>query len=221
MQVDSSKVAASLVLSLCADHASKPSCDQACMNRPKENEQIAAVRRWVETVVIGLNLCPFAKRELIADRVRFIVTDAGTDIELLESLESELELLARTPAVETTLIIHPNVLGDFNHYNQFLDSADQLLVQMTLEGEFQIASFHPEYRFADTEPDDPENYTNRSPFPILHLLREASLEKVIALTPDIDQVPVRNIQTMNRLGTSTLRSTLQSCLIDENKQVNH
>lgn len=173
---------------------------------------IFSVRRWVETVVIELNLCPFAKRELIANRVRFIVAKASTEAELLESLASELELLRRTPAIETTLVVHPNVLGDFLLYNQFLDIADRLLVRMELEGLFQIASFHPHYRFAGTEPEAAENYTNRSPYPMLHLLREESLEKVIAHTADIDQIPLRNIETMNRLGVDSLRLTLQSCL---------
>ena len=178
------------------------------------DDLILAVRRWVETVVIDLNLCPFAKRELIANRVRFVVVDAVTEEQLLEALATELALLGQTIDIETTLVIHPNVLNDFLHYNQFLDSADRLLLRLQLEGEFQIASFHPEYQFAGTEPEDAENFTNRSPYPILHLLRESSLEKVIANTPDVDQVPLRNIETMNRVGAETLRSTLQSCLAD-------
>ena len=159
--------------------------------------------------MVALNLCPFANRELIADRVRFVVSDARSEVALLKALAFELEFLGRTPSVETTLVIHPHVLADFSHYNQFLDNADRLLVALELEGLFQIASFHPDYQFADTDIDDAENYTNRSPVPILHLLREASLEKAIASTTDVDQIPQRNIETMNRLGTESLRSMLR------------
>jgi hypothetical protein len=182
------------------------------LSAAREVDPATAVRRWVEDVVIDLNLCPFAKRELLAERVRFDVTDASTETELLEVLASELDRLVSTPSIETTLIIHPHVLSDFLQYNQFLDIADRLLVQLKLEGVIQIASFHPDYQFADTQPDDPENFTNRSPFPILHLLREDSLEKAIASTADIDQVPIRNIATMQRLGVEALRSRLRACL---------
>lgn len=170
-----------------------------------------SVRRWVETVVVDLDLCPFARRELVNERVRFSVTDASSDIELSIALESELELLVRDSTIETTMLIHPKVLRDFADYNQFLGTADQLLIEMDLEGIFQIASFHPDYQFADTGPDDPENYTNRSPLPVLHLLREESLEKAVATTPDIDQVPVRNIEKMNEMGVERLRSLLRNC----------
>jgi len=180
--------------------------------RQKNDDRVLAVRRWVESVVIEFSLCPFAKRELIANRVRFVVTDASSEADLLESLESELELLGCTPSIETTLLIHPNVLTDFLDYNQFLDDADRLLVQMQLEGVYQIASFHPDYQFAGTEADDAENFTNRSPYPILHLLREESLANAIARTADVDQIPLRNIETMKQKGTETLRSVLKQTL---------
>lgn len=176
------------------------------------DEVINAVRRWVDDVVVGLNLCPFAQRELVTDRVRFTVTDVSSESELLERLASELELLSSRPTIETTLLIHPHVLDEFLQYNQFLDYADKLLEHLKLDGEFQIASFHPNYQFAETDADDPENFTNRSPYPVLHLLREASLEKAIANTADIDQIPVRNIDTMNRIGAASLQATLRACL---------
>ena len=158
-----------------------------------------ATQDWLESVVIGLNLCPFAKREFVNHRVRFAVTDATTELLLLQALESELQLLFGDTEIETTLLIHPDVLSDFADFNQFLDLADGLLVQMNLEGVFQIASFHPDYQFEGTSPDDAENFTNRSPFPTLHILREASIARAVAATPDIDQVPVRNIETMKNL----------------------
>jgi hypothetical protein len=169
------------------------------------DEIISAVRDWLESVVIELNLCPFAKRELSNDRVRFVATDATSEVQLLQALEAELEHLADDAATETTLLIHPHVLADFADYNQFLELADGLLVQMDLDGVFQIASFHPDYQFADTEVDAAENYTNRSPYPILHLLREESLSRAIEHTADIDQIPLRNIRKMNELGAQKLK----------------
>ena len=163
------------------------------------------VRRWLESVVLELNLCPFAKRELINDRVRFAETDATTEVQLLQALEVELERLVGDTSIETTLLIHPQVLADFEDYNQFLELADGLLLQMELDGVFQIASFHPDYQFADTRPNDAENYTNRSPFPLLHILREESLARAIEHTPDVDQIPMRNIHKMNELGTEELK----------------
>lgn len=169
-------------------------------------EVVESTRKWVESVVIELNLCPFAKRELMQDRVRFTVSEATTEEQLLAALQRELELLGSNAQIETTLLIHPEVLQDFYDYNQFLDFSDRLLVEMKLAGVFQIASFHPAYQFGGTEPDDAENFTNRSPYPMLHILREASLERAIAGYPDIDQVPIRNIEHMNSLGQSKLRS---------------
>ncbi len=173
---------------------------------------ISAVRKWVETFVVGMNLCPFAKRELVKNRVRFVTTAACTQEELLTVLQAELEVLNTDPSVETTLLIHPSVLQDFYAYNDFLNIADGLLLDMELEGIYQIASFHPDYQFGGTHPDDAENYTNRAPYPILHLLREESLERVIADYPDIDDIPERNIALMNKLGTDKLQALLQSCL---------
>ena len=165
----------------------------------------SATRHWLESVVIGLDLCPFAKRELATERVRFSVTEATDEIELLQVLESELQLLFGEEQIETTLLVHPHVLNDFAEYNQFLEMVDGLLTQMNLEGVFQIASFHPDYQFADTQPDDVENFTNRSPYPTLHILREASVSRAIDGYPDIEQVPVRNIEKMKSLSAERLK----------------
>lgn len=172
---------------------------------------VGAVRRWVEAVVVGLNLCPFAQRELLNDRVRFVTTEANDEEQLLIALEAELELLNQDLSIETTLLIHPGVLQDFFDYNEFLNLADGLLRQMDLEGVYQVASFHPGYQFGSTEPADAENYTNRSPYPLLHLIREDSLERAIAAYPDIDQVPVRNVELMNELGADKLKALMKSC----------
>lgn len=178
-----------------------------------DNSQVeAAVRQWVDTVVVGLNLCPFAKRELDKDRVRFIVSDAITEQGLLVDLEAELDLLEKDASIATTLLIHPRVLATFYEYNQFLDYAEGLLQQMELDGVYQIASFHPDYQFGGTEPDDAENYTNRSPYPVLHLLREESLDRVLESTEYAEQIPILNIKLMNTMGSTEMSALLKACL---------
>ena len=184
-----------------------------------ETEVISATRKWVEDVVVGYNLCPFAKRELVRNRVRFVVSEAETEDELLQALHSELQRLEDEPEIETSLLIHPGVLQDFGPYNEFLDAADGLLAYLDMDGVYQIASFHPDYQFAGTEPDAAENYTNRSPFPMLHLLREASLEAAIDSYPDVDGIPQRNIELMNELGSEKMRSILRSCLDESTRKV--
>lgn len=171
-----------------------------------------AVRSWVENPVISLNLCPFAKRELVKNRVRFSVSEARAEEELLVDLQAELIRLNEDEAIETTLLIHPHVLQDFYDYNQFLGYADDLLVQLDLEGVYQIASFHPDYQFGGTDPKDAENYTNRSPYPILHLIREASLEQVLEHYPNADQIPERNIALLRELGSERMAARLNACL---------
>jgi len=178
----------------------------------KNDEIIAAVQRWVKSFVVDMNLCPFAKRELTRNRIRFALTAAKTEEALLMALQAELELLDSDSAIETTLLIHVNVLQDFDDYNQFLDYTDKLLRQTRFEGVFQIASFHPHYRFEGTGPDDAENYTNRSPHPMLHIIREESLARAIAETANVDQIPARNIELMNDLGQARLRTLLQTCI---------
>jgi hypothetical protein len=178
---------------------------------------IAAVRNWVETLVVGLNLCPFAKRELVKNRVRFFVSDAIDEEHLLVDLENELALLKQDDAIETSLLIHPDVLQDFFDYNHFLTRAETRLRQLKLKGVFQIASFHPDYQFGGTEPDDTENYTNKSPYPVLHLIREASLDQAIANYPDADLIPERNIELLEALGREKMKALLNACSQETNK----
>ena len=170
----------------------------------------ADVRRWLERAVIGLNLCPFAKAVYVKQQVRIVVSDASTERALLEQLGEELALLRDTPpdTVDTTLLVHPQVLGDFLDYNDFLDDADGLVEAMDLDGVLQVASFHPDYRFADTAPDDPGNLTNRAPWPILHLLREDSIDRAVAAYPDPDGIIERNIETMRELGADGFHKLL-------------
>lgn len=169
---------------------------------------VESVRNWLTTMVVGLNLCPFAKRELVKDRIRFSVTDATTEAELLQALKAELILLDEDASIETTLLIHPQVLSDFYAYNDFLVEADSLVELLDREGVYQIASFHPDYQFGGTEPEDAENYTNRSPVQMLHILREESLEKAIAEYPDVEGIPQRNIALMNEMGVARLKAML-------------
>lgn len=175
------------------------------------NDPIAETRRWLECAVIGLNLCPFAKAVYVKEQVRFALSEARDTEALLHDLHDELlHLQATDPQqTDTTLIVHPHVLGDFLEYNDFLDLADGLVAELGLEGEIQVASFHPDYRFADAAPDDISNFTNRSPYPTLHLLREASVERAVAAFPDPDAIVGRNIATLQELGREGWRKLMQ------------
>ncbi|PXW95853.1 hypothetical protein C7444_108112 [Sphaerotilus hippei] len=169
---------------------------------PAAADVIAATEQWLLQAVIGLNLCPFAKAVQVKRQIRWVVSDA-TDAEGLQAqLQDELQRLADTdPAVvETTLLIHPRVMGDFLDFNDFLDIADGTIEALGLEGVLQVASFHPDYQFADSDPDDVANCTNRSPYPTLHLLRESSIEAAIDSLADPDEIYERNIETLQRLG---------------------
>ncbi|MEY8879742.1 MAG: DUF1415 domain-containing protein [Leptothrix sp. (in: b-proteobacteria)] len=169
---------------------------------PSDDGVIHATRRWLERAVIGLNLCPFAKAVHVKEQVRFVVSAATTPDELLADLVRELEHLAEVSAdkTDTTLLMHPQVLGDFLDYNDFLDVADAALEELQLDGILQIASFHPDYQFDGTGPDDVENLSNRSPYPTLHLLREDSIDAAVAAFPEAADIYERNIETLKRLG---------------------
>jgi uncharacterized protein len=175
-----------------------------------ENDPIAATCRWLERAVIGLNLCPFAKAVYVKQQVRFVLSEADDAETLLQVLHDELLLLrdADPEQIDTTLIVHPHVLTAFLDYNDFLDLADGLIAELGLEGEIQVASFHPDYQFAGTAPDDVSNCTNRSPYPTLHLLREASVERAVAAFPDPDAIVERNIATLEKLGREGWRKLL-------------
>ncbi len=165
-------------------------------------EIIDATKVWLERAVIGLNLCPFAKSVFVKKQVRYALTAASTADELLAELESELTLLVQTDPekLDTTLLIHPQVMTDFLDYHFFLSEVDALIRNLGMEGTFQIASLHPHYEFAGSEPDEIANYTNRSPYPTLHLLRESSIDRAVAAFPDAADIFERNIQTMERIG---------------------
>ena len=186
------------------------------MNTPLPALEVGAVvadtRTWLERAVIGLDLCPFAKAVYFGNRIRYCVSAARDEDKLLEDLARELSMLHSTPEhmCETTLLIHPRVLTDFGDYNVFLDAADSKIDALGLRGEIQVASFHPRYRFEGTTPDDIGNYTNRSPYPMLHLLREASVERAVAAIPDAAAIFERNIETLRRLGIDGWRQLFTS-----------
>jgi len=163
---------------------------------------IAAMREWIEKAVIGLNLCPFAKAVYVKNQVRFVVSSARHLDGLLEDLDRELDFLAAADPdeIDTTLLIHPTLLPDFLDFNDFMQLADAAIEEHDLDGVIQIASFHPRFQFEGTEPDDLGNYTNRAPFPTLHLLREASIERAVAAFPEAETIYQRNIETLQKLG---------------------
>jgi hypothetical protein len=174
---------------------------------PLTPDFIGATRHWLERAVIGLGLCPFAAAAYDFGRVRFVVSKGCTTEGLLADLCAELVRLHSDDPLEceTTLLIHPHVLGRFADYNDFLSEADAALTALGLEGELQIASFHPAYRFAGTAADAIENFTNRSPYPLLHILREASIERALCGWADPAGIYRRNIRTMQLLGSDGWR----------------
>jgi hypothetical protein len=179
---------------------------------------IESTRRWVSSIVVGLNLCPFAKRVLEEDRIRFVVSDAADPESLRSDLSEELTTLTSSPpeAIETTLLIHPGVLGRFEEYCDFLPEAERLVKRRGYRGVIQIASFHPEYRFAHSDPDAVENYTNRSPYPMLHLLREESISRAADRSDDLLEIPKRNAETLRRMGRDRLLDLLKTIQAERN-----
>lgn len=172
------------------------------MNTPDNEVIIEETVQWLERAVIGLNLCPFAKAVHVKKQIRYVVSAATTPEALLEDLLREAQLLVETSAdeIDTTLLIHPHVLADFLDYNDFLDIADELLVDRDLADDLQVASLHPQYQFFGTKPNDIDNFTNRSPYPTLHLLREASVKKAVAAFPDAAEIFEKNIEKLQQLG---------------------
>lgn len=182
-------------LNTAAPPAMTPADDAVC---------IEATRRWLEQVVIGLNLCPFAKAPYRLGRVRLAVSHARHTDDFLQQLDEELQRLAATPIseIETTLFIEPRLFADFAVFNAMLDWADQAIIDNHVVGVIQIAPFHPQFQFADTAADDMGNYTNRSPYPTLHLIRESSIDKAVASIPDPAVIYERNIAVLRRMGAA-------------------
>jgi hypothetical protein len=173
-------------------HQSNPSVTKQTMN-------------WVRSFIIEHNICPFAKGPVNKGQLRINVSETTKKAQALEDLMTEILFLDEHPAIETTLLVFPHAFKDFFTYLDFVDLAEQLIVIQGYEGIYQLATFHPHYFFADTDPDDLSNYTNRSPYPMLHLLREDLLERAIAAYGDTDKIPEKNIAKMNELGLKILQ----------------
>lgn len=178
---------------------------------------IAATRHWLTRAVIGLNLCPFAKAVHVKEQIRYVVS-AARDMEgALLDLERELQWLAQADpqAVDTTLLIMPGALRDFHEYNDALFFAQRMLKSLHFEGELQIASFHPDYQFEGTAPDDVENYTNRAPYPIWHLLRESSIDRAVEAFPEAEMIFERNEALMRQMGVADYHAWMAQAAEDE------
>lgn len=171
----------------------------------------AATQTWLKSVIIEYSICPFAKRELERGSIYFSVNH-DTDIEqCLLHLIDECDRLNTEPDIETTLLIYADAFTEFDDYLDFLEIAESLLIEQGYEGTYQLASFHPNYCFQGSDPDDAANYTNRSPYPMLHLLRETSIEQAVASHPDPENIPQHNIELTRRLGLAKMQALLAAC----------
>lgn len=177
-----------------------PSMSVDSVKNEAKNKVISNVKTWLNQVVIGLGLCPFAKQAVDQEGVLYHICEETGSQDVLDDVKAQLEYLENNSDTETTLIILTACLQNFDDYNNFLDWVDLLILKGGWEGQFQIASFHPDYCFADVQPDSAENLTNRSPYPLLHILREQSLEKALESYPDADNIPMRNIAKVNELS---------------------
>lgn len=173
-----------------------------------EEQILALTQKWLDTFVIGLNLCPFARYVVDRQQLHYCLVTTGDTGALLDHLIDEFDRLDNNPSIETTLLVHPNVLQEFEEYLAFLDKVDRLVADRGYEGVYQVASFHPDYQFAGTSSKDPANHTNRSPYPMLHILREESVSRAIDDHPDIDSVPQENIERLRELGIDGINEIL-------------
>lgn len=182
------------------------------MSQPSNTSVIKATRYWLEHTVIGFNFCPFAKREFVRQSIRYWVSETDKIETALEDLMAAVKELEKDSSIETTLLILPQGFADFEDYLDLLDMANELMAMQELEGVFQLASFHPDYCFDGQLKSDPANYTNRSPYPMLHLLREASIEKALEFVDDPDAIPERNVELAREKGIDVFKSIISSSL---------
>lgn len=176
-----------------------------------DEQVLADTRRWIEKAVIGLNLCPFARSVYVKNQVRIVVSRARHLDAFLDELDRELDLLVKTPAeeIDTTLLVHPTLFPDFEVFNDFMNVVDDVVAEHELEGVIQVANFHPDFLFEGEAPDDASNFTNRAPYPTLHLLREDSVERAVSSEGgDADKIVERNIATLRELGAQGWRELL-------------
>ena len=180
-----------------------------------QNRHIEQTQKWLEDVIVGHNFCPFAKREVIRESIHYEVVEQQDIESCLEALILNCEAMDETPSTETSLLILPNGFSNFEDYLDLLDISERLLEARRYEGIYQLASFHPNYCFDEAASDDPANYTNRSPYPMLHLLREDSIEENLKNINDPEDIPRNNIERARSIGLETLEKQLENCyLID-------
>ncbi len=177
----------------------------------KDQQLITATQTWLKTIIIACSICPFAKRELERGRIRYSISHDIAIESCLLKLMLECDRLDSDSGIETTLLIYDSAFTAFDDYLDFLELAEALLIEQGYEGVYQLASFHPDYCFEGTEADDPANYTNRSPYPMLHLLRETSIERAVATYPHPENIPQRNIELTRELGLAKMQSLLAAC----------
>ncbi len=177
----------------------------------KDQQLITTTQNWLKTIIIEYSICPFAKRELERGSIRFSINH-DTEIEsCLLNLMLECDRLDTDSSIETTLLIYDSAFTAFDDYLDFLELAETLIIEQGYEGIYQLASFHPAYCFEGAKPDDPANYTNRSPYPMLHLLRETSIERAVATYPHPENIPQRNIELTRELGLAKMQALLAAC----------
>ena len=179
-------------------------------------QAVTETQAWISRAVVGLNLCPFARAVQVRNQIRCVATDATDAEALLARLCDEMHFLAEAdPArVDTTLLVHPHAMTDFLNFNDFLEVADAALEELGYAGVLQVAPFHPQFQFADTAPDDIGNATNRAPYPTLHLLREASVERAVAAFPEAEAIFETNIRTLEQLGSQGWAELRAQCRAD-------
>lgn len=173
---------------------------------------VSQIREWVSAVVIGDNFCPFARKEMVNNSIRYVVCRQALE-DALMTLISECKVLDDAPSTETTLIIYPQGFDDFQMFLELASLANNLMAEQGYEGRYQLASFHPDYCFAGSSNDDPANYTNRSPHPTLHLIREESIERALQGIDNPDKIPERNIQFARKKGLEAMQAKLKACLM--------
>ena len=181
--------------------------------------KIEETRRWIKTVVIGNNFCPFAAKPFSEDKIRYFISPAEDETALVDDVVNELLTLrdANPTELETSILIVPNCFQNFEVYNQFLSIVDIILQRLALEGFIQIATFHPDYCFEGLSKDDVRNYTNRSIYPMFHLIRENSVEHARALHPNIDAIPQQNMDKLQSMGLNKINKQLATCYLQKNK----
>ena len=182
----------------------------------QDQKLITTTQAWLETIIIDYSICPFAKYELERGSIRFSV-DHDTEIEhCLVNLMLECDRLNCDSSIETTLLIYGRAFTAFDDYLDFLELAEALLIDEDYEGVYQLASFHPDYCFEGAKQDDPANYTNRSPYPMLHLLRETSIDRAVDTYPNTENIPQRNIELTRELGLAKMQALLAACYSPNN-----